>query len=67
MQCDTGAPIDTIDEPVVANSSGLSYDPGSDRYTYVWKTEKSWANSCRLLLVTFTDGATYTAKFTVSK
>ena len=67
MQCDTGAPIDTIDETVSASSSPLSYDPANDRYTYVWKTDKAWANSCRQLQVKFTDGATYTAKFTFSK
>ncbi|CAN5604301.1 hypothetical protein BH24ACT15_BH24ACT15_28530 [soil metagenome] len=67
MQCETNAPIDAIDETVSANSSGLSYDAASDRYTYVWKTDKGWANSCRQLQGKVIDGETYTAKFTFSK
>jgi hypothetical protein len=66
-QCDTGAPIDVIEETTNAGSSALTYDPATDRYTYVWKTEKAWALSCRQLQVKFTDGSVYTAKFTFSK
>ncbi len=45
------------------SNGGLSYDPLQDRYTYPWKTEKSWAGSCRQVVVRYTDGTTYRANF----
>lgn len=44
-------------------NSGLSYDPGTDTYTYVWKTDKAWAGTCRRLIVAFGDGSVRTADF----
>ncbi|WP_156890657.1 PxKF domain-containing protein [Meiothermus rufus] len=38
-----------------------------DRYTYPWKTEKSWAGSCRQVVVRYTDGTTYRANFNFVK
>jgi probable HAF family extracellular repeat protein len=67
VQCTTGEPIDTIEETVNAGASSLTYDATSGRYTYVWKTDKSWANSCRVLHVKLSDGEVYTARFTFSK
>jgi hypothetical protein len=47
----------TITETVASGGSGLSYDPATDTYTYVWKTNRAWSNSCRRLTLTFIDGA----------
>jgi hypothetical protein len=44
-------------------NSGLSYDPATDTYTYVWKTDKAWAGTCRRLIVAFGDGSVRTADF----
>lgn len=63
IRCDSSAPTDTVEETSSAGNSGLSYDPSTDTYTYVWKTEKSWANSCRQLIVKLSDGTTYYANF----
>jgi hypothetical protein len=30
-----------------AGNSGVQYDAASDTYTYVWKTDKGWAGTCR--------------------
>jgi hypothetical protein len=46
MACDSTDPVDAIEQTVNANSSGLTYDAATDRYTYVWKTQKAWAG-CR--------------------
>ena len=54
---DIGTTIDS------AGKSGLSYDALTDQYTYVWKTDKSWAGKSKTLLVKFKDGITYTVKF----
>jgi hypothetical protein len=63
VACSNGAPIDTIESTVAAGNSSLSYDPVSDQYTYVWKTERTWAGACRQLVLVFTDGAQRTAQF----
>jgi hypothetical protein len=63
IACATGTPTDTVTQSVDANASGLQYDPTSNQYTYVWKTDKTWANSCRRLLIKFNTGALRTADF----
>jgi len=67
IQCSTLAPIDAVEQTSTAGSSSLSYDPATGTYTYVWKTEKSWANTCRQVSVKFIDGQTYTLNFTFTK
>ena len=61
--CDATSPVDPIEETVTAGSSSLSYDANTDFYTYVWKTVKTWARSCRLLTIRLADGNDYTALF----
>ena len=43
--------VDAIETTVAAGNSSLSYDPITDQYTYVWKTDKAWANKCGTLFV----------------
>jgi hypothetical protein len=52
-----------IEETVTAGASDLSYNASSDQYTYVWKTEKTWKGTCRMLVVGFSDGLQTFAKF----
>jgi hypothetical protein len=63
IDCDSSDPVDAIEETVTAGSSSLSYDATTDQYTYVWKTDKAWANTCRQLAVTLNDGSTHLANF----
>ena len=37
-------------------ASGLTYDGASGFDTYVWKTDKAWAETCRQLVHSFADG-----------
>jgi uncharacterized protein len=67
IACDSSAPVDILTETVTAGGSSLSYDPLTDTYTYVWKTDKAWANSCRQLVVTLNDGTTHIADFNFTK
>jgi len=62
IACGT-ARIDPVEQTVTAGSSSLSYDPTSDRYEYVWKSDKAWAGTCRQLTLTFADGSERTALF----
>ena len=62
VTCDTSAPIDQIEE-VTTSNSGLTYDPTTGLYTYVWKTDKSWTNTCRQLTLRLSDGSDHIALF----
>ena len=62
VACDSSAATDAI-ETTTSSQSGLQYDPASDTYTYVWKTDKAWVGTCRQLTVTLTDGTSHTALF----
>src|SRR5262249_22537116 len=49
IACDTTAAVDADVPTTTAGQSGLTYDPTSGLYTYVWKTDSAWAGSCRRL------------------
>jgi hypothetical protein len=63
ISCSTTAPITDLEGTVSSGGSSLSYDAGSDQYHYNWKTDGSWAGTCRALVVTLNDGSTHTAYF----
>ena len=60
IDCQTQAPLGDYS---LVNSNGFSYNEYRDRYTFVWKTEKSWKGTCRELNITFDDGTVVTAFF----
>ncbi|WP_225634439.1 PxKF domain-containing protein [Streptomyces solaniscabiei] len=56
----------TAAEPVetgTVSTSGLTYDAASDTYTYVWKTDRAWAGTCRTLHLKLSDGSDHVAHF----
>ncbi len=63
VQCGTLELVDNVEVTLTAGSSSLSYSPATGLYNYVWKTDKSWAGTCRQLTVKFVDGQTYTLNF----
>ena len=63
IACEGGMPLDTIEQTVTASSSSLSYDPATDTYIYKWKTERTWAGTCRQLIVRLSDGTEHMANF----
>ena len=63
INCDGSAPQSDVEETLNAGSSSLSYSSTSDQYNYVWKTESSWANTCRQLVVKLNDGSEHRANF----
>jgi alpha-tubulin suppressor-like RCC1 family protein len=62
LDCDTMEPADDLQPAASAGKSGLTYDPKSGTYTYVWKTEKSWTQ-CRYLSLQLTDGTEHRVAF----
>jgi hypothetical protein len=63
IACTPNAVIDRIEQTVNATVSSLSYTASSNTYTYVWKTSKSWAKTCRQLVLTLNDGTQHIANF----
>jgi hypothetical protein len=63
IACASTATADALEETVAAGSSSLSYDSLTKTYTYVWKTDKAWAGTCRQLQVKLADGTSHFAKF----
>ena len=63
IPCDASEPGVVIEESINAGNSSLSYYATNDQYSYVWKTEKPWKGTCRMLVVKFSDGTQHLAKF----
>ena len=62
-RCDASEPADVLEQTAQPGAATLSYDAGTGRYQYVWKTAKAWAGTCRTLVVTLADGRSRTAEF----
>jgi hypothetical protein len=67
VPCESGLPSDVVEQTVTAGASSLTYDPATGTYTYTWKTDKAWANSCRELTVTLSDGTSHSALFKLTR
>lgn len=67
IDCTTSTPTGGVEPVATAGKSGLSYDAKAQQYAYIWKTEKGWAGSCRMLMLTLVDGSSYTAIFNFAK
>jgi hypothetical protein len=63
IACSSTGTADAIDKTVAAGGSSLSYDSLTQTYTYVWKTDKTWAGTCRQLQVKLADGTSHFANF----
>jgi hypothetical protein len=63
IACDASEPGDVIEETVNPGGSSLSYNAATDQYSYVWKSNKAWKGTCRMLVVKFTDGSQHVARF----
>lgn len=63
IACDATEPGAEIEETATAGGSTLSFDAAADQYKYVWKTNKAWKGSCRILVVRLIDGTDHFAKF----
>jgi hypothetical protein len=56
-----------VDETETAGRSGLRYEGQKNRFKYVWKTDPSWAGTCRTFVLTLVDGSTHEALFSFGK
>ena len=67
VACPAAQQLDTIETSASAGAAALSYDSATGTYTFVWKTLKSWAGTCREFTMTFTDGTEAQAMFQFTK
>jgi hypothetical protein len=56
-----------IEQTVNAGSSSLTFSAATNQYSYVWKTDASWANTCRALTLKLADGSAHQALFKFTK
>ena len=63
IACDASEPGDAIEETVSPGGSTLTYDATNDQYSYVWKIDKAWKGTCRMLVVKLNDGSQHVARF----
>ena len=63
VACDSSTPSDPVEETSTAGGSSLAYDPLTDTYTYVWKSARAWAGTCRELTLALDDGTLHLALF----
>ncbi|HEX8424079.1 MAG TPA: immunoglobulin-like domain-containing protein, partial [Pyrinomonadaceae bacterium] len=61
--CNSNDPAVDLTEIDTPGNSGLTYEAGSDRYSYNWKTLKAWEGTCRQLVVKLNDGTEHRANF----
>jgi hypothetical protein len=63
IACPTSATIAPAEETTTSGKSTLTYDSGKKQYVYIWKTEKSWAGTCRQFTLRLIDGYDHIAYF----
>jgi hypothetical protein len=63
IPCSSTALTAAIEETATAGGSSLQYDATTDVYTYIWKTDKGWAGTCRQLVIQFADSSVQYANF----
>jgi hypothetical protein len=61
--CDMAVAADRVERQRRTTASELTYSAQRAEYTYMWKTDKAWAGSCRVLVVRFADGSEHRANF----
>jgi hypothetical protein len=67
IACSSAAIKDKLEETAKAGASVLSYNAVLDQYTYVWKTNKNWAGTCRQLEIKLVDGTSHFANFNFTR
>lgn len=62
VACDASEALDTVEETVAVSSNTLVFE-GDGNYNYKWRTDKTWVNTCRHLVLRLNDGSEKVAEF----
>lgn len=57
VSCSSGTPTG----PLSSTSGNLSYSSRDNRYTYTWRSSRSWLDTCRQVIVKLNDGTSHIA------
>jgi hypothetical protein len=63
IDCDTLAPIGEIEPTHPTGKKGLAYNRFTDRYVYVWNTDRDMKHTCRQFILGLDDGSQHIAYF----
>lgn len=63
VECPANTPSSAVEPASTAGAGTLSYEGDTQTYNYVWKTEDSWAGTCRTFTLTLDDGSAHQAMF----
>jgi hypothetical protein len=63
VECEAGSTIDLSESTNSAGGHGLAYDPETQQYIYVWKTDSAWKGTCRSLTIRLDDGTERIVRF----
>jgi hypothetical protein len=63
--CGGAVPTDATEPVESVGPGGLRYDPTSDTYSFQWKTDKAWKDTCRVLVLGLKDGTNLAVAFTL--
>jgi hypothetical protein len=63
VACPVNTPVSPVEPTSTAGAGTLTYDAATQRYNYVWKTQDSWAGTCRTFNMTLNDGSSHNAMF----
>lgn len=67
VACSTGVLDNSVAPALNPGGSSLSYDPTTDQYNFVWKTQKAWKGTCMQLVILLNDGTTHRLNFNFNK
>lgn len=62
VACETRTPL-SVWQPISLIGGGLRFDPDTGAYASNWKTDRTWAETCRELRLELIDGSEHTALF----
>jgi hypothetical protein len=67
IDCNTKAPLGALEPTEAPGNSSLRHDISVGGYSFNWKTDKSYAGTCRELVVQLNDGTPHSAFFNFRK
>ncbi|MBT2555486.1 PxKF domain-containing protein [Arthrobacter sp. ISL-5] len=63
VECPANTPSSAVAPTSTAGAGTLNYESASQTYNYAWKTEDSWAGTCRIFNMTLNGGSSHQAMF----
>ena len=63
IACGSLDPLGIPQETVSTGTRDLIHDESTGQYRFTWKTNETWAGSCRQLIVKLNDGTEHSAYF----